>query len=299
MLVHFQLPDVIPQALKWSKPSKFAELHIPTDVVAAAFRCVPPLDKIDETHGSRHEMLDTHLSEWSRHVESAFNKAVVMHHQADPLRQMHKQLPKSCRGRCSQETKLQRVPQTCVAKASNRGYEPCAEALSTKARQKVRQVRRLESLNRQLKSLQRTGVLPTAQQNFQIATLWKSIFHAAGYGNEWYRWILGHECVFTLCLQAPTLEDLDLFHAITKHDADAFCKSEELRRNRTVKLVMQNDIKHGSYKLHHQMIKAEACPPLVEFPTQASCEYSLTRQLKGQLKLIVLPASGSGLGLSK
>ena len=85
MLVHFQLPDVIPQALKWSKPSKFAELHIPTDVVAAAFRCVPPL--------SRHEMLDTHLSEWSRHVEPAFNKAVVMHHQADPLRQMQKQLP--------------------------------------------------------------------------------------------------------------------------------------------------------------------------------------------------------------
>ncbi len=63
-----------------------------------------------------------------------------------------------------------------------------------------------------------------------LATEWKVICNAKGYGRAWCCWMLAFEPVHSIPLLAPPMELVDLCIEITKCDCDASCRQEISQR---------------------------------------------------------------------
>lgn len=128
-------------------------------------------------------------------------------------------MPQSYFGRCQGQIKEFPHP-ISIPFDTHGGYNPPCEALSIKSEQKTRQVRRILSLARAMKS----SSFDECNQHLQHQ--WDAIRRAAGYGNRWDHWILGFEPVGFIPAGIPSPSMLDLIARITITDCDMCCNQE-------------------------------------------------------------------------
>ena len=149
---------------------------------------------------------------------------------------------------------------------------------------KVRQVRRLTSLLRNLKAC-------PIDKPHRIADLqleWNRILNAKGFGKSWKWWILGFEAIPYLPEGLPSVDILDTAIAITRIDSDFACRHEFHLRQQNFKYRMHLDKDHDFSKLTYKLMKDVKTPFLQEVPAQHEVEATLCRSTKGATMLRML-----------
>ena len=128
------------------------------------------------------------LFRWSTRIERSVHQCLQQQHQADPLCHPQGFLPRTYRGRCA-TPRLIRASCPRTPKRDCTGfYDPPCEVTSLKSRLKVRQTRRLRSLEHLYKKYG-LHALPSDQwpalPHFEnLALLWQAIRSANGYGRS-------------------------------------------------------------------------------------------------------------------
>ena len=108
------------------------------------------------------------------------------------------------------------------------GYNPPVESTSCKSRLKTRLVRRLASLLRQLTACQQNPSIPNHVR--QVQQEWQAILRAQGYGRSWSAWLLSFDFIHYVPVDIPDIPWLTLALQITRFDADAFARQEQILR---------------------------------------------------------------------
>ena len=199
---------------------------------------------------NKSDLVDAAFLTWSRAVESAVDKALARAHARDPQRHVKSGLNASFRGRCCFEKKFTEVTQARVKSDRHGGYTPPSEVFTLRSRLKVRQVRRLKSLVRRLKSLD----LSPGQQDYKEDGMmaaqreWNAILNAKGYGNKWSNWILAFDVVAYLPTTVPDVETIDLVSQITEHDCNCACVEESRCRRNKFRASIQFDQEHDFFE---------------------------------------------------
>lgn len=124
----------------------------------------------------------------------------------------YKTLPKRFRGRCHDPAR-ETVPGRSPGHGSDGSYEPPCEVVQLKARQRVRQVRRISALLKAVKNYD-GAIIPVARLR-DLLLEWNCICRAPGYGVSWYKWILAFEAVQSVPMGLPTADELDIFMTVT------------------------------------------------------------------------------------
>lgn len=162
-------------------------------------------------------------------------------------------------------------------------YEPPTEITSYKARQKVRQVRRLASL------LQHCRKLRTHPDNNalvqQLQHEWNVIKQAQGFGRSWAAWLLGFEFVTFVPVLTPSEEWLQQALQLTRFEADAYARQELQLRRHHKRHAIEFAMSHTNNSQAYKFIKQKDQPFLQDIPVKHQTDATLCRSSKGQTVL--------------
>ena len=127
---------------RWKLPRDFTDLCPDPERISNHYKLETPAPEQGDPDIDNEQLIQT----WAHSVECAAHRAIQDQHSTDPTKQPNIGLPCGYRGRCKPR-KLIRVPLAQPVKAGRHNdYQPPAEALTIKSKQKVRQIRRLRSL---------------------------------------------------------------------------------------------------------------------------------------------------------
>lgn len=284
--VQSNVPTNLVDAHSWFVPKSWTLFPLDPDIFARQYR---------QARSSPGVSFSTYpadcLSQWSLRVEKAVHQALGLQKAADPLRQTQGFLPQTFRGRCAQP-KLIRNSHVRTPKRDVTGqYEPPAEVTSLKSRQKIRQVRRLRSLERLFKkydlvhsSVPQTDHVP---QVLEVQHLWKVIYSANGYGRSWAHWLLQFESISAVPQDLPSYDQIYCFRQITQYDADLYCQHEAKLRRQSRQHAVNLDIQHKSSSQFYKRLKDHDAKVLPGFPVRITAQATLCRSNKGPVSLTI------------
>ena len=200
------------------------------------------------------DQIESAFKTWSQHVETAVDRALALQHASDPVKFPRNSHHHSFKGRC--EFKQHKKITTVVPVKFDRhgGYTPPSEVYSLKSKLKIRQVRRLLTLQRRIKS---SPLFPTdnprEKQSLVDGLLeWQKILRAKGYGSSWKNWLLSFEAIEYIPMHIPDIEQLQIMIDITKMDCNSACyegrQRAEAFRNKLV-IDQQQDFSRMTYKI--------------------------------------------------
>lgn len=193
-------------------------------------------DVIDEQH------TEAALLAWSGAVELAVDKAVQISHRLNPLVHPWPSLHPKFKGRCNFKKTFRTSTHSTVRDDPTGSFNPVTEIFSVRARQIVRQVRRLKSFRRALKAFSETGdPLRVERQHLQLLWEWKTILNAKGFGHRWASWILAFELVPFVPVCIPGCDILDLCIDITEMHCNMVCRQETSAKRDTFRHHIQVD----------------------------------------------------------
>ena len=157
---------------------------------------------------------------------------------------------------------------------------------STRNKQKIRQVRRIKSLLRALKSYEfRHGSAASYACDLQLTQEWHAIRKACGYGNRWDNWILSFDLIPFIPDVVPEYCYLELMGQITQFDCDSSCQFETHQRRANFRSQISIDNKDNFGKMTYRLIKAKPNISLDEVPYQLRTAAKLLRSTKGCLQV--------------
>lgn len=215
MIINFNFPLKLPRCFSWVVPENLQDLEIITQ------NTEEPYDK--KRHVIHQELQNIHnakdgsraLQKWSQACEDAMDAALRVQHTLDPIKHPFKCMPVKYRGRCTFQTKQAFASNKKVKSDRMQLYEPPGEVFSAQSHAKVRQTRRLKSLQKGMKSVSAKLIadpsLNTVPFMNQFRSEWQKILHAKGYGKSWFHWMLSFEqvqVISTLYLRTMTLHCL-------------------------------------------------------------------------------------------
>ena len=134
----------------WRLPKPWAALGPDRAAFADAFRPAAARLKRQADACASVQDVEAALLSFSKEAEDAVQMALVAQNKADPLKAPHTTLPRSYRGRCVNRKPLQRELPCLLKPARSGGYQPDVEVTSVLGRMKVRQVRRVRTLQQGL-----------------------------------------------------------------------------------------------------------------------------------------------------
>lgn len=232
LFVDFDFSEKIFNTVKVDIPQSWAPFAPPKDDIAEAYNFLCNKSPLNTGPFQTPEEANEALCLWSKRIEAAVDFAVQKQHATDPIKHPVSCLKTQHRGRGSKLV-FKNVPAPQGVKPDRpNGFTPDCEVFSITSKLKVKQVRRLMSLQRLLKSIDSASNHPTLQwqRTQQVQTEWTSIRKARGYGHSWENWILGFEAVNCIPHHCPPPEFLDLCIQITQVDCKAECRLEYSRR---------------------------------------------------------------------
>ena len=198
------------------------------------------------------------------------------------------QLPRSYRGRCVKRETTEVKHQNPVRHAVDGSYNPSSISYSARSKQKVKQVRRLQSLYRAMSNHFRNNASPpTYEQFLQWKGEWQCICQARGYGVSWTKWILAFEDVEWVPTSVPSESFVHFVLQITKHDAEHVCAQEQLQRQHSFHLKMKFDRTENFLKNTYKMLKPASFPPVQSVQTQKETHAKLMRSPKDCIKVLM------------
>lgn len=282
LCIDLKINDDCEKHVRWNLPKSWAsfapdvnlihDTYTPVDFESIALKF--PTDSCKQ--------LDAAFATWSDAVENAVDKALYLAHCHDPVRNVTASLHSSYKGRCSFEKKFQKPQKPFVKSDRHGGYMPPSEVFTLKSRLKVRQVRRLRSLMRRLKSLEFLSPSLQSGHHGYISAMkeWKAILAAKGYGNKWSNWILAFEAVGYLPTGLPEADILELVTQITEHDCNCACIEESRCRRDRFRATIQFDNEFDFSKLSYRIVRAKKTPVLSDVPV---CRKTTARLLRSTI----------------
>ena len=162
---------------------------------------------------------------------------------------------------------------------------PCSEVFSCKNKQKVRQVRRIKSLLRALKSHCNRYNLASVHHDQQLINEWQAIRSARGYGHRWDNWILAFDLIPYIPCDLPEYNYLELMGQITEWDCNSSCQYETTQRRANFQSQIKIDNDENFGKLTYRILKAKSNISLDEVPYQISTMATLLRSTKGHQQI--------------
>ena len=288
MVVTFDLPQQKPSIFKWNMPRSWKELHIPDCLVHSNYvKCVKDSELIQNIH-DENQGFEENILYWSQLCEKAIGDALKEHHAIDPLNQPLKHLPKAYKGRCIKREKVEVIHQNPVRYASDGGFNPNSVSYSVKSKQKVKQVRRIQSLYRSMDNyFKETNAPPSYDRYLQWKGEWKCICEAKGYGASWPKWLLSFEDVDWVPDNVPRISFLHFVMQITMHDAEHVCAQEQLQRQQSFHLKLKFDRTENFMKNTYKMLRPASFPPVQSVQTTLQTEAKLMRSSKDCIKVLL------------
>ena len=279
LFIEFDVCRIEQPLSRWQLPKNWAFLAPPPGVIHDFYERMDFTSVFSEEDTDQSEGVQNAFKIWSEHVESAIDRSLSFLHRQDPVKHQYDGLPNAYKGRCKLQCpkKPERVP--LVKSDRHGGYMPPSEVFGPQARLKIRQVRRLQSLYRRLKSLplHLTNNPSDARLLADAFMEWKKIRTAKGYGHCWQNWILSFEAVPFLNTQLPSVETLEVVLQITKIDCDYACHEESKKRSDAFKTRMKIDQEHDFSRMTYKIIRSKEALDLKEVPVDFTIAYSLYR----------------------
>eukprot|EP00435_Cladocopium_sp_Y103_P040584 s1003_g11.t1 len=277
---NMQLPQ------QWRIPCSWAAMAPPSDMIAQCYNDKPvssvfALSSIDDEIKTEQALLA-----WSSSVELAVDKALGISNKLNPFIQPHPGLHPKYRGKCNIKSVFKPRANGGVSDDPTSGYTPDAEVFSMKAKQVVRQVRRLKSFRRTYKALSNSGdPQKILQLQRRLQYEWKIILHAKGFGSRWASWILAYDLVPFVPIHLPDIELLDICIDITEMHCNMICRQEARNRYQSFRHRIRVDQEDGFMSLSYRIVRGASTPPLYEVPFSKSSAACLVRSSKGKMSL--------------
>ena len=250
--------------------------RIPGD---AAFRYVLPLPQtwlllpIDESHlpHAYQNAVQLHgkprdLQEWGNRVEQAVELAYQNTQDIDFPNTSLKTLPSKMKGRCKPRQPI-KVPVRSFNCRSRMGdYCPAFEVHSYRLQRIVRQVRRLQSLYRNISK----GLRPDASNWYSWQEQWNSIVKDRSFGSfaEWCQW---HPEIGPLSSWVPNQDGVYHIFQLVKYESDRLCAEEHQLWVKKQSFARHLDSKCNGSSKAFKLMTNKVLPPLTEI-SQEVCQ---------------------------
>ena len=258
--VTFQLQVSLlrPTAQRWRLPVSWADFAPPSALVDKHY--------IADSHRTV-ELLSLPLADaferWGHSWEKAVHSALREAHIQDPVQHPVPGLGRQHRGRCRMRQK-KTVPLVACSRPGRAGdFNPPWEAVTVVARQRTRQVRRLETYLRNLSSHLLRGSPATGQHT--LVRQWQAICSAGGYAPNFVQWTLSVAHFQFFPMTSPALEWVRDLLGYVQFDCKAELQLQARRRNSLFKLRVQQDEAVGSKK-GFESLRRQAHPPITSLP---------------------------------
>ena len=228
--IKLSMPGEFPQSLHWKLPKTFADFQITSEEIDRTY-------KTSACRDAFHDVTDQEgpaaLLTWSAAIEASVSNALNQKSKEEPHLQWPSSLPRAYRGRCRERQRVARTAPQLPRQARAGQPQVQAETTSVRARQKIRQWRRLHVLQQGIRKLQNTPQgdgYTVLLRNLLLQ--WKAIRAAPGYAPNFSDWTLSWP---ELCMLPLTLPELDLVCQlldIVRFDYEAFAQQEaSIKRN--------------------------------------------------------------------
>ena len=289
LLVTFRVLRERPHVMKWKMPLSWKNLQIPSVLVQGQY------DKMVFKHDFETQIQDESLDfdelihRWSKICENSVDQALKEHHQIDPLNQHYKGLPQKYKGRCCPRHRIKKQMQNPVTYANDGSYNPSALAFTNMAKQKVKQVRRIQSLYQSMQNhFSRSHDFPQYDQYLQWRSEWDRIQQAHGYGKTWCHWILGFENIVAVPWNLPSVDFLLTVLQITKHDCEHTCVQEQSLRCQAYKQTLHFDRTENYLRNTYKICKDKPHPPVSSVEATTETDVVLIRSKKDRIQLRIV-----------
>ena len=136
----------------WVLPKTWATFAPPPELIAQEY-CSMDFNSLLHEESISVGHVEDAFHAWSRRVEHAVDKAIQKQHSHDPIKHPIPCLHRAFKGRCSFKKTRECIKRQSVRNDRHGGFTPAEEVFHLRTKLKVRQVRRIKSLIRRLKSL--------------------------------------------------------------------------------------------------------------------------------------------------
>ena len=165
---------------------------------------------------------------WSSNAESIFQEAVAFQHSVNPEDFPLPTIGTKYLGRGTCPKRVTSSSKVKVVNPRQGEFMPCFDPVTNVARQKAKQVRRIDSLLNKI-------AFQTAQgkdiNNHGNLAEWSAITKAKGYGKRFCDWILHHSDCDFFPIQNVDHEYITYIQKIVRADCEHYCKRDYDRRN--------------------------------------------------------------------
>ena len=251
----FALPALRPATHCWRMPVSWAPLKPSTHLVEKHY--------LSQKRHASHKIntsrdLAAAFQEWAANWEQAVHEALQQAHEQDPVANPVRGLGRQHRGRCKPRTKkFSSVP--ALSKKGRCGdFDPPCDPVSVRARQKTRQVRRIESFLRNQKVHLLRGSPPAGQ--LELTRQWAAICRAGGYPPSFPIWILkvAHFIEFHVEWVSELLQ-------YARFDCEAEVRTQAKRRVQSFKQrIIQDEV--GGSPMGFRQLRRPMHPPVSALP---------------------------------
>ena len=180
-----------------------------------------------------------------------------------------------------------------LVKSGRRGdFKTDCDAISSLAKMRTRQTRRVESLLRALRSPGQ--VLVGLPKHTQLMQEWSAIKAAKGYHGPFSRWVLSVAHFHSFPVGLPTIDWLEDLVAYLKFDAKKVASEEATCRKNYFKHQLKLDTKYASARQGFAAVRGPAHPPFTEVPALRQAQVTWYEdQGPDKVGLSVLPVKHS------
>ena len=287
LTVELNIPESIVYSNLWKNPRSWHEFDLSPIVVSECYDKVIKNQVFHEdnvTPVSMDEQFDASLQRWAQQVEEAISMAIAYQHESDANRQPYRSLPHTHKGRCNLQEK-QFEPARSSPGGCKGHFNPTSESFTVRSRQKVKQVRRLQSL---ILNLKKTPFhCHDINRQHDILLEWNRIRSAPGYGRSWERWLLSFEVVEYVPVSLPHIDWLENARSITELDAQTYSYIESNNRAKNTTLKIELDVTQGFSRFTYKYLQKPSNPPLRDIAVTWEAHGVLLRASKGTLSIKV------------
>ena len=182
-----QIPQQPPTKTTWRLPQSWIPYAPTSELIGLCYERAPPDQRLLQNADSGPTLA---LKEWASQIEQAVDGAIYLQHLREPELQPYDCLPFAAKGRCRIPKLIQAPQQRSIKKAWHGHYNPEVNTGPIKLRQRVRQIRRLQSLRLRLQKLEHVDVWTITW--LQLWEEWRAILRAAGFSGGFEVWLALH-----------------------------------------------------------------------------------------------------------
>ena len=209
-----------------------------TQMFQTCIRMPKPWTQLPIDASALQELTDQHgwpecqtIPEWCQTAEYFVDCVILTQHARDPANCPLAQVPRAFKGR-GQHVAPKKFPlQTQVKKGRQGDYEPPGEVYAINTKRKVTQLRRIQSLRRQLQKRPLTPACPLSRQE-QLQLEWNAIVYNKSFSPSFAHWAQQTPEIGPLPTSIPDVDFLLTMEQILQFEVDAKIRSDATIRNK-------------------------------------------------------------------